>query len=143
MNTSIKGLGEVILRVRNLERCKKFYQEIIGLEIIREFPDMVFFQIAEGIGGHTQNLGLFRESLPGAFSGHKKDPVCVMSSSLHHFALEIEQKDYEKELCRLEDLNLPVTTAEHVWCHWRSIYVRDPEGNVIEFVCYDESVKKP
>lgn len=143
MNTSIKGLGEVVLRVRNLDRCKKFYRDVIGLEMLQEFPDMAFFKIAEGTGGHIQHLALFREQLPGAFSGHRKDPICVMSTTLHHFALEIEHKDYEKELCRFEDMMVPVTTAEHVWSHLRSIYVRDPEGNVVEFVCYDESVNKP
>jgi catechol 2,3-dioxygenase len=33
-----------------------------------------------------------------------------------------------------------VETAEHTWVHWRSLYVRDPEGNLVEFVCYDQNV---
>ena len=24
--------------------------------------------------------------------------------------------------------------------HWRSIYVKGPEGNIVELVCYDEPV---
>ena len=34
------------------------------------------------------------------------------------------------------DLGLDVTTAEHAWAQWRSLYVNDPEGNVIEWVCF-------
>jgi catechol 2,3-dioxygenase len=53
---------------------------------------------------------------------------------------EISLADYEKEKARLESLDLTVTTAKHDWVHWRSLYVADPEGNEVEWVCYDESV---
>jgi hypothetical protein len=33
-----------------------------------------------------------------------------------------------------------VTAAEHAWVRWRSLYVDDPEGNTVEWVCYDVSV---
>ena len=48
--------------------------------------------------------------------------------------------DYAAELMRLEGLSLAVRTAEHAWVHWRSLYVADPEGNLVEWVCYDEGV---
>ena len=38
------------------------------------------------------------------------------------------------------ETGLVVTTAEHGWVHWRSLYVDDPEGNAVELVCYDASV---
>ena len=43
---------------------KAFYANIIGLELIKEFPKVAFFKIAEGFGGHTQVIGLFAEELP-------------------------------------------------------------------------------
>ena len=61
MNPAIKGLGETVLRVRDLESMKAFYANIIGLELIKEFPKVAFFKIAEGFGGHTQVIGLFAE----------------------------------------------------------------------------------
>ena len=39
---------------------------------------------------------------------------------------------------RLDRLGFEVETAEHVWVHRRSLYVRDPEGNRVELVCCDE-----
>ena len=41
---------------------------------------------------------------------------------------------------RLTALGLTVSTATHAWCRWRSIYVLDPEDNIVELVCYDETV---
>jgi catechol-2,3-dioxygenase len=44
------------------------------------------------------------------------------------------------EKTRLEALGFQVTSAEHAWVHWRSLYVMDPEGNEVELVCYDTRV---
>jgi len=57
--TKIKALGEIALRVNDLERMQEFYEQVIGLELLRRFPKMVFFKIAEGYAGHTQILALF------------------------------------------------------------------------------------
>jgi hypothetical protein len=40
----------------------------------------------------------------------------------------------------LEELGLKVDTTTHAWVQWRSLYVNDPEGNRVEFVCFDPSV---
>ena len=55
----VKGLGEVSIRVRDLDAVHKFYEEVVGLEVLRRDESFVFFKVAEGYGGHTQNLALF------------------------------------------------------------------------------------
>src|SRR6188474_2348058 len=55
----VKGLGEVSISVRDLDTMHKFYEEVVGLEVLRRDESFVFFKIAEGYGGHTQNLALF------------------------------------------------------------------------------------
>jgi len=54
--------------------------------------------------------------------------------------LSIDLEDYEPEMKRLEGLGLDVRAAEHAWLHVRSLYFADPEGNLLELVCYDGSV---
>ena len=58
-NRRVKGLGEVSIRVRDLDAMHKFYEEVVGLEALRRDESFVFFKVAEGYGGHTQNLALF------------------------------------------------------------------------------------
>ena len=58
----IKGLGEVSIRVKDLDAMHQFYEQVIGLEVLRRDESFVFFKIAEGYGGHTQNLALFEAS---------------------------------------------------------------------------------
>src|SRR5262249_26436245 len=107
----------------------------IGLELLKQFANVVFFKLADGFGGHTQVLALFDRSAQSGYSG--LDPA---TTTVDHIAFEIERADFDTELKRLRDLGLAVETAEHGWVHWRSLYVNDPEGNTVELVCYDPTV---
>jgi catechol 2,3-dioxygenase len=62
------------------------------------------------------------------------------TSTIDHIAFEIPLADFDGEKKGLESWGLQVDTSEHAWVHWRSLYVSDPEGNLVELVCYDESV---
>ena len=130
----VKGLGEVSLCVKDLDAMHKFYEEVVGLEILRRDEDerfsFVFFKVAEGYGGHTQNLALF-----------KAEQLNPQESTLHHMALNIALEDFESEKMRLEGLGLKVNATLHEWLHVRSLYFYDPEGNHLEFVAYDASVR--
>jgi catechol-2,3-dioxygenase len=133
--TAVRGLGEIALRVNNLDTMQKFYEEVIGLPLMTRFPSIAFFKIADGYGGHTQVLALFDRSQSPGYEGAN-----AITSTIDHIAFEIPLADFEGEKKRLERLGLQVETAKHAWVHWRSLYVTDPEGNQVELVAYDESV---
>jgi len=159
MNPRLKALREIVLRVKDIARTREFYTNVIGLDILQEFDGITFLQVAPGHGGHTPIGGLFHESMPvpcadvrwekprqrvereGSFAEDRREEVHMPHTSLHHFALEIDKSDYKTELNRLKGLGAETTTFDHRWCHWRSIYVKDPEGNIVELVSYDESVR--
>jgi catechol-2,3-dioxygenase len=130
MSTTIKALGEVALRVNRLDEMQDFYTNIVGLELMRRFEHAAFFRIADGYAGHTAVIALFKRDFPA-----EKE-----RSTLDHFAVTISREDYEPQKQRLEELGLTVETANHSWVHWRSLYIQDPEGNTVEFVCYDPTV---
>jgi catechol 2,3-dioxygenase len=131
----IKGLGEIALRVHDLGAMQRFYEQVIGLEVLRRFDHAVFFRLADGFGGHTQVLALFDRSAQPGYAG-----LSAATTTVDHIAFEIGRADYDAELRRLRDLGLAVETAEHAWVHWRSLYVTDPEGNTVKLVCYDPAV---
>ena len=112
-----------------------FYQNLIGLELLRRFERAAFFRLAEGFGGHTQVLALFDRAADAGYAG-----LNPATTTVDHLAFEIELADFERERGRLADQGLAVTTAQHGWVRWRSLYVDDPEGNTVELVCYDPSI---
>jgi catechol 2,3-dioxygenase-like lactoylglutathione lyase family enzyme len=133
----IKGLGEVSIRVQDLESMRKFYGEVVGLQALWQEESYVFFKIAEGYGGHTQNLALFTAD-ERTFLKDKSTQLSPEMSTLHHIALNIALEDFEPEKERLEALGLEVRAVDHEWIHVHSLYFSDPEGNLLEFVSYDE-----
>jgi catechol-2,3-dioxygenase len=133
--TAVRSIGEIALRVNNLDVMQKFYEEVIGLPLMTRVPNCAFFKIADGYGGHTQVLALFDRSRTPGYRG-----TDAATSTIDHIAFEISLADFADERRRLEALGLQVEIAEHAWVHWRSLYVTDPEGNQVELVCYDDSV---
>lgn len=136
----IKALGEIVLRVKDMKVMREFYENILGLELLGDFEKMIFFQIAPSYGGHIQALALFDESMPPDHRTRRFTEINSQTTSLHHIAFAIDQVNYKSEMERLQQLGFEVETMEHEWMHWRSLYVLDPEGNLVELVCYDESV---
>ena len=130
MATAVRAIGEVALRVNDLEKSQAFYANVFGLELLRRFEHAAFFRIGEGYAGHTAVLALFDRDVA----------VEQARSTVDHIAFSIALADYEPEKRRLERLGLTVRTATHEWVHWRSLYVTDPDGNNVELVCYDAQV---
>jgi catechol-2,3-dioxygenase len=127
---SVAMLGELALRVNDLAAMLAFYRDVVGLEVWRDGDDYVFFKIAEGVEGHPQVLVMFERGLD----------VGPKTSTLDHLAFVINFDDYDKWRRQLEDLGLPVTPKEFSFFHWRALFISDPEGNTVEFVCYDPGV---
>ena len=131
---AIKGLGEIALQVKDLEAMTRFYEEVVNLELMANLGKAVFFRIADGIDGHTQVLALFDrsgvEGYPNFEPGRRTPP-------LDHIAFGISAADFEPERERLEGLGCDISLSIHGWVGWRSLYVQDPEGNQVEWVCYE------
>jgi catechol 2,3-dioxygenase-like lactoylglutathione lyase family enzyme len=127
MPRAVRSLGEVALRVNDLEVMRDFYERVVGLELMREFPGIAFFRLGEGYGGHTTILALF----------DRNAEVGTERTTLDHFAFTIDIADYETEKQRLESAGLRVRPVLFDWVGWRSLFFRDPEGNLVEFVCRD------
>ena len=127
MTPRVTHLGEVALRVNDLEAMRAFYREVVGLEPWEEGDGYVFFRIAEAVEGHPQALVLFDRDVE----------VSPAASTLDHIAFVIALDDYGERRRQLEESRLEVTAKTFPFFHWRSLFVADPEGNRVEFVCYD------
>jgi len=129
-------IAELGLRVTDLPRAVAFYQEVLGLEIVRAYPTIVFLKAGEldsplGRGGHPQLLVLF----------DRKVKLNIALTTVDHFAFEISLEQYQTERERLEQKGLELTEriwqGEYAWLQARSMFFDDPDGNTIELIAHD------
>ena len=119
---------------------QEFYENTLGLELFKRFDDIVFFRIAPGLDAPAQFLVLFSEFAGADHTSRHYSGLDIEKTTLHHFAFVIHESDFKTEYDRLRALGINVETSVHEWAYYRSLYVCDPDGNVVELVCYDESV---
>jgi catechol 2,3-dioxygenase-like lactoylglutathione lyase family enzyme len=135
-----KFIGEIVIRTPNMQKMVAFYRDVIELELFKTMGTMQFFKVSEGFSGQAQAIGLFELGEVSdvdamAFEGHD-----VRTTSFHHFAFIIDRKDYADEFNRISALGHDLRTMEHSLTQSRSFYLYDPDGNTVEFVCYDPSI---
>ena len=128
---TVKALGEVAIRCRNIEAMVAFYRDVIGLEVLEggHRDTIVFFKIADGPAGHTCVLALFTGE--GGF-----EPPAGGTSSLHHLALTVDYAEQDAAIAWYEKLDLQYRIEHFDWIGWRGVFTNDPEGNTVELVAY-------
>ena len=124
--TGVKGIAEIVLNVRDLEAALEFYQEVLGLEIIGR-PGPVFLKAGDPAVSIPQMIVLV--PLPA------KTADFVPPRTLHHLALELAPEDFDSEEKRLKELGYEIRYGQHPVISSRTMYVDDPTGNEVEFIC--------
>jgi len=136
MTQRVMHIAELGLRVTDLPGAVKFYQEVLGLEIVRTYPTIVFLKVGDldsplGHGGHPQLLVLF----------DRKVKLDIALTTVDHFAFEIPLAQYATERERLQQMGLELTErvwrGEYAWLRARSLFFDDPDGNTIELIAHD------
>ena len=108
---AIRGLGEIALRVADLDRMQAFYRDVIGLELRRRFSNSAFFRIADGVAGHTQILALFDRAAEPGYQG-----LSSAHTTVDHLAFAIALEDFASERARLEAAGLRVEPPSTPGC---------------------------
>jgi len=123
MAISVKHVGHVVLKVRDLDRAATFYRDALGLtEVARYRGRMAFFSA----GTNHHDLAVL--ALGPAARPAPRDAV-----GLYHVALKIGDRLEELRAAKaqLEAHGVPIRgTADHRVS--QSIYCEDPDGNMIE-----------
>jgi catechol 2,3-dioxygenase-like lactoylglutathione lyase family enzyme len=126
MATRIKGLAEIVLNVHDVETSLKFYREVLGLEVIGR-PGPIFLRAGDAAVQIPQMVVLV--PLPpgvGEFGAPR---------TLHHLALELAPEDFDAQEAQLKALGYRIRYGKHPVVPSRTMYVDDPDGNEVEFIC--------
>jgi catechol 2,3-dioxygenase len=112
-------IGAVTLRVANLGRAARFYEDVLGFRPSERSAD----SLELGADGTAPLLKL-RET-PGA------RPMPRSASGLYHFAILVPTRvDLGRSLRRLAETGIEIGSADHLVSE--ALYISDPDGNGIE-----------
>jgi catechol 2,3-dioxygenase len=115
-------IGHVVLKVRDLARSRKFYSEVLGLDLMFEIPGMAF--LASHRRDHHE-IGLMEV---GAAAEEPK----LRQVGLSHVAFKLaDEGELVKAYRELKERGVPISfTVDHGVT--RSVYFLDPDGNQLE-----------
>jgi catechol-2,3-dioxygenase len=119
----IKELGHVVLYVRDLERSRAFYRDVLGFREIFAVPAAAVYS-----SGRTHH-----ELLLLAVGADAQPIPQGRRVGMYHFGLKVGDSDDELRAARDAVLAAGATidgASDHVVTH--SLYVRDPDGNEID-----------
>jgi catechol-2,3-dioxygenase len=113
----IKRLQHLVLWVSNVERSVRFYRDVLGFEVKRQFPGAAFLKIPGTPDDH--DLGLFEQ--PGAHGPDER------VARMYHSAWEVgELTDLARARQRLTEVGALVGASDHGTS--LSLYAKDPDG---------------
>ena len=117
----IQRVGHVVLKMRDLEKAKSFYQGVLGMKIGAESERGIFFRF----GDYHHDIAVFK-------TGDDADLPKANQVGLVHVALVTDGVETVKamyERCKAMGVEI---TGSNDHAITKSLYIKDPEGNTIE-----------
>jgi catechol 2,3-dioxygenase len=123
MSYKPRKLGHVNIFVRNAERARAWYEDLLGLHTYGFTPGRAAFMTSDLGNSHEIALVEVGEDAPGPQKGQV---------GLNHMAWYMDSLDDLKELYfRIKEKKIKIErVSDHG--HAIGIYIRDPDGNGIE-----------
>jgi catechol 2,3-dioxygenase-like lactoylglutathione lyase family enzyme len=123
--SSARGLHHVALLSADVERTIRFYQDLLEFPLTEIFENRdyrgsnhFFFDIGNG------NLLAFFD-----FPGLDLAPYAEVLGGLHHIAISVEPRQWERLKAKLDEAGVGYQTESGT-----SIYFRDPDGARVELI---------
>ena len=141
MGFKIKRVGHLVLRVRDVARSRRFFEEVMGIPVVAQNErGMVFFSTDVRDNHHMVAI------MPAKEGAAMPTPDQV---GMQHVSFELGSfAELQDAYGRLKEKGVPL---DHTTFHGvtKSVYFYDPDGNRFEFYCnvpaeeYLKSVPNP
>ena len=118
-----EGVLHFTIPVKNLDRSEKFYTEMLGFEKVGRTERIVFLRAGDDFFNLT----------------YSENPITLNAGNRHeiHSAFRVSPQTYEETVKILPSKGIEIFKQEDRQSGvfvGRSAYIRDPDGNVIEFI---------
>lgn len=122
----LKGLDHFGIEVSDMERSLAFYTGTLGMEFQARFGAMSLMKCGDN------ELALFeRSDLP------EKPAELTEPRGRGHWAFRVNESDFARAQERFPAEDIPVHGPVD-WGDHECFYFLDPDGNLLELICYPE-----
>jgi len=120
-------IGHVVIKVRDVERSKQFFTDVMGLKLMMELPKLKMAFFASNGRDHHE--------IACIQVGDDADRQHAKQIGLLHIAFRLNDEEHLKRAYKeLKEKNVPIDfTVDHGIT--KSIYFRDPDGHQLEVYC--------
>lgn len=125
----IRGIDHVVLRVGDCTKALRFYCDVLGCSVERRLDEIGLIQLRAG----SSLIDLVDVSAPLGKAGGRAPGI--EGRNMDHFAVELVEFDESALRGHLEAHDIdPGDVAQRYGAQGTgpSMYIRDPEGNVVE-----------
>ena len=128
----LQRIGHILFTVRDLERSKAFYTQVLGFKVLEQDPKHGGIFLALGDYGNT--LDLFPSTDPDAHPQPRAALGKRAGLGVKHTAFAVEtEEDLKNAYFALKDAGVEIHNAlDHT--SQKSVYFYDPDGNLLEIV---------
>jgi catechol 2,3-dioxygenase-like lactoylglutathione lyase family enzyme len=137
---TIRGIDHVVLRVRDIERMRKFYCDVLGAQHVAYRPafGMSHLRVGNAMIDLVEVDGPLGRS-GGAAAGKE-------GRNMDHLCLRVEPFDQRQVIAHLQEHGVAVGDIRNRFGaegNGVSIYLNDPEGNTVELKGPSDGALKP
>ena len=126
----IAGLDHIVLRTTRMDEMLHFYSTVLGCPVERELsPEFGLVQLRAGSA--LIDLVAVDSELGRAGGG----PPTEGNNNMDHFCLQVKSlpEDVISRYLKSHDIEVgPFERRYGAQCFGNSVYLRDPEGNIVE-----------
>jgi len=125
----VKSFSEIVLIVKDIPKSKKFYEDVVGLQIEKIDEDWVWFYVGEQ--ERKQRLAIHKGSL--LFEEKSPLPEGKRWGQVH-FAFEVDRNNLVRALEKVKLAGIEIYgPVDFKWMNATSYYFYDPDGNLVEY----------
>jgi catechol 2,3-dioxygenase-like lactoylglutathione lyase family enzyme len=121
----VRRLDHFGVDVADLARAERFYGDVLGMTVAMRLPDQVLMRYGDGACA----LFLHADRTPGSL-----EQIASPLGKSHH-AFEVSWDDYLTARAVFAEQGIP-HHAPIDWGDHECLYFLDPDGNLLELVCY-------